>query len=633
MAKKYFGDENPLGKTLNVNGTLDVQVTGVMRDVPLQSSLKFDCIVPFVLMFAPSFREPEHWGGNPFQTFVRLHKNYDSKAVAAKITALAEKYDRPETVKRFLRLHPLERLHLHTPEGNGSFSTLVVFSVIALFVLVIACINFMSLSTAKASTRAREVGMRKVIGARRRDLIIQFIGESLLLSLMTLCLSLLLLVLFLPTFNRLIEKQLPLNSLLEPGIIIGFLVLTLFTGFLSGSYPAFYLSSFQPAAIFRNLSRSGTKSASFRKALVLIQFSLLILLIICTTMVFKQLNYLLNRNLGFDKNNLVSLALSDGLKKSYDSLKSELERNPDVLGVTKSLQHPANIGSTVSALSWQGKDPGMNVSFNWDYIGYDYFKTFDLKLIDGRAFSVDHPSDLRDAYVVNESAVKFMGLDSPVGQRFSAFRNEGRIIGVVRDVHFQPLYFPIKPFVYILKPDVSSFIFVRLHSGDMGNTLAYLENMFKKFDPHYPFHPVFFDDVLKNHIYTNEKRMGNVSGYFTLLAVAIACLGLFGLAAFTAEQRTKEIGIRKVMGASVWSILVMLWKSFSKWILIANLFSWPAAYFILRGMLSKYAYRSPMGLEIFLLSGLSALLIALLTVSYQALKAARENPVDSLKYE
>ncbi len=632
MAKKYFGSEDPVGKTITFLKDFDLQVTGVMANIPKQSSFQFDCVMPYALKFAPDFKEPDHWGGNPLNTYVLLHRDVDRLEVERKITAIVEKHAQWETAKVTFHLHPLTKKHLYSTQGGGLIQTLLIFSAIALFVLFIACINFMNLSTAKASTRAKEVGVRKVIGARKSDLVRQFIGESLMISFITLLIAAALMASFLPAFNGLLGKQYSMALLLKPGVALGFLGIALFTGVLAGAYPALFLSAFQPGNILKGLIKSGTKT-SLRKILVVVQFSLTIILIISTVVLFRQLGFVMSTDLGFDRENMVVVRMSQQMQESFDSFRNELLNNSQIRGVTRSLQGPWHIGSTVSAVDWDGKPPDESVSMHWDYVGYDYFATFGMEIIEGRAFSRAFTTDQKEAFVVNEEAVKMMGMESPVGKRLSVFRNEGQIIGVVKNFHFQPLYHEVKPFVFMLRPDSGSLAFARIRPGNISGTLEHIKNTMTKFDPGYEREPFFFNDVLTNYIYTTERQARKIAGYFTLLALAISSLGLFGLAAFMAERRTKEIGIRKVVGASIKDMVYMLSKDFTKWVLLSNIIAWPVAYFVMKRLLERYAYRTHIGWEIFVLSGLAALLIALLTVSYQAFKSARANPADSLRYE
>ncbi len=632
MAKKYFGSEDPIGKTLTLNNEVDLQVTGIIKDIPTQSSLQFDCVVPFVLEFAPDFKEPDHWGGNPLDTYVLLHKDVDRLEVERKITAIVEKHAQWETAKVTFHLHPMMKKHLYSPQGGGMIQTLLIFSAIALFVLLIACINFMNLSTAKATTRAKEVGVRKVVGARKADLVRQFIGESLMISLFTLLIAVALMAAFLPAFNELLGKQFSMGLLLKPGVGLGFLGIALFTGVLAGAYPALFLSAFQPGSILKGLIRSETKS-SLRKILVVVQFSLTIIMIISTVVLFRQLGFVMSTDLGFDRENMVVVQMSQQMQESFEPFRNELLNNTHVRGVTRSLQGPWNIGSTVGAVDWDGKPPDESVSMHWDYVGYDYFAAFGMEIIDGRAFSHEFSTDQKEAYIVNEEAVKMMGMTSPIGERLSVFRNEGQIIGVVKDFHFQPLYHEVKPFVFMLRPDSGSLAFVRIQPENISGTLEHIKNTMTKFDPASPTDTIFFNEILTNYIYITERQARKIAGYFTLLALLISSLGLFGLAAFMAERRTKEIGIRKVVGASVKDVVFMLSKDFTKWVLLSNIIAWPVAYFVMKKLLERYAYRTHIGWDIFVLSGLAALLIALLTISYQAFKSARANPADSLRYE
>ncbi len=632
MAKKYFGNEDPIGKTLTIDNSLDMQVTGLIRNVPLQSSLQFDCVAPFVLSFAPNFEEPDHWGGNPLETYILHHEKVSHSELEQKITDVTEKYMKPESTKISFHLHNLSRKHLYAPQGGGQIQAILIFSAIAVFVLLIACINFMNLSTAKATVRAKEVGIRKVVGARKADLFRQFMGESLMISFVTLVIAVSLLVLVLPVFNQLVDKQLSFDLLYKPKVVIGFLSISLLTGLLSGIYPAVYLSAFQPGSILKGKTGIGLRS-SLRKTLVVIQFSLSIFLMISTLVVSKQLRFMLNKDLGFDRENLVVLQMDQAMQNNYAAIRTNMLNHPRVLGVTKSLQGPWNIGSSVSAVDWDGKSSDTRVLLHWDYVDYDYFEVMKMKILAGRAFSKEFKTDEDEAYIVNQEAVRLMGMDSPVGQRLSVFRKQGKIIGVVKDFHFQPLKNEIKPFVFLLRPQLGSLTYVRIRPENISGTLGFLENTIHSFAPDFSTEPLFFNEVLSNYIYTQEEQTVKIAGYFTVLAVLISCFGLFGLAAFMAERRTKEIGIRKLLGASVKEVVIMLSRDFSIWVMLSNIIAWPAAYFMMQKFLDGYAHKASIGLELFILPSLAALGIALLTVSHQTIKAALANPADSLRYE
>ena len=634
MAQKYFGNEDPMGKVLNVHGQADLKVTGVIENVPIHSSLQFDCIIPFAWQFGPSGKEPTHWGGNPLSTFILLHKDADLTNVAAKINDIYKKYNPSDKVQVDLHLHPLARWHLYSPEGGGLIRSITIFSIIALFVLIIACINFMNLSTARSATRSNEVGLRKVVGAKKSDLVQQFLGESILLSLITLFLALMLVWLLIPTFNNLMSKQLSLKLLLKPLVISGVIGIAFFTGIVSGSYPALFLSSFQPIQTLKGASGYGAQSYFFRKALVVFQFALSIFLIIGTVVIYRQMNFVRHKDLGYHQKDVLCVRMIGSLQNQYETAKNELLRNPNIVSITRSVQHPVNIGSSVSAIDWDGKNPDESATMNFEYVDYDYFKTLGMEIIDGRSFSREHSTDLSEGYIVNEEAVRLMGIDSPVGKRLSVFRKEGRIIGVVKNFHFQPLHQPIRPFVIGADPNWSkNWMFIKLKPENLTETVASIKSICKKFDADDSYMNFHFLDSALDSSYRAERQIGQFASYFTVLATLISCLGLFGLASFMSQQRTREIGIRKVLGASVPGVVFMLSKDFTKWVFISNIIAWPAAYVVVQKMLQRFAYRIDVGFEIFILSGIAALVIALLTVSFQTIRTAQANPVESLRYE
>ncbi len=636
MSQRYFGSEDPVGKVLNVNNQIDLQVTGVVKNPPQNSSLQFDCVAPFILNFGPNGTEPDHWGGNPLTTFVLLQENAQANEVEQKITQIALNHNPSPKVKAWLlHLQPVSRMHLYSPEGGGLISSLVLFSVIAFFVLVIACINFMNLATARAATRANEVGLRKVVGAKKTDLIKQFFGESVILSFVALIFAVIIIELLLPAFNNLANKELSLNLSENIMIILGLIGIALFTGILSGSYPALFLSSFRPAHVLKGSHPLGPRGALFRKILVVFQFSLSILLIIGTIIVFRQLNYIRNRDLGFEKENLVFVYLPQALTPKFETIKNEFLRNSNIVNVTRSAQSPDYIGSTVSALDWDAKNPDEKVMMNWDYVDYDYFETLQLEIVQGRSFSREFATDASEAFVVNEEAVRLMGMESPVGKRLKMFSKEGRIVGVVKNFHFLPLHHEIKPFVYGMNPSWAGMmrcLFIRVTPDNIPDTLKYVEGVFKKFSPDYALQYQFFNERI-NRSYRSEQKVRKIISFLTGLAVFISCLGLFGLASFMTERKTKEIGIRKVLGASVSNIILFISKEFIKWILVANIIAWPVAYFVGYKWLQNYAYRTRIALWVFIMAATLSLVIALLTVSYQAVKAALANPVDALRYE
>lgn len=634
MVQKYFGGEDPIGKILNVHGQADLVVTGVMKNVPYHSSLKFDCIIPFAWQFGQSGKEPTHWGGNPLKTFILISEYADQGNIVPKINDLFKKYNPTDKVQVDFHLHQLTRLHLYSPGGGGLIMLIKISSLIALFVLIIACINFMNLSTARSATRSNEVGLRKVVGAKKANLVLQFLGESILMAFITMVIAVLMVWLILPIFNRLMDKQLSFNLIFQPTVILGVIGIALFTGIVSGSYPALFLSSFQPIQTLKGTSHHSVRSSIFRKALVIAQFALSIFLIISTLVLYRQMDFIRHKDLGYQHKDVLCIRMIGNMLGQYETIKNELLQNPSIVSISRSAQHPANIGSSVSALDWNGKNPNETVSMNFEFVDYDYFQTLGMEIIAGRAFSKEFSTDLTDGYIVNEEAVNLMGMDSPIDKRLSVFRKEGRIIGVAKNYHFQSLHQPLRPFVIGGSPDWDkNWMFIKLRPESVTETAEYIKRICKKFDADDSFMNFHFLDNALDYSYRAERQIGQFAGYFTILAILISCLGLFGLASFMAQQRTKEIGIRKVLGASVPGVVFMLSKDFTKWVIFSNLIAWPLAYFASQKLLQIYAYRIALGFDIFILSGLAALLIALLTVSFQAIRTAQMNPVESLRYE
>jgi predicted permease len=634
MAQKYFGEDDPIGKVLNVHGQTDLVVTGVMKDVPYHSSLQFDCIIPFAWQFGQSGNEPTHWGGNPLNTFILISEHADQANIAPKINDLFKKYNPTDKVQVDFHLHPLTRLHLYSPGGGGLIRMIQISSLIALFVLIIACINFMNLSTARSVTRSNEVGLRKVVGAKKSNLVLQFLGESIVLASITMVIAVLMVWLILPTFNRLMDKQLSLNLIFQPTVILGVIGIALFTGIVSGSYPALFLSSFQPIQTLKGTSHHSVRSSIFRKVLVIAQFALSIFLIISTLILYRQMDFIRHKDLGYKHKDVLCIRMVRNMLGQYETIKNELLQTPSIVSISRSAQHPVNIGSSVSALDWDGKNPNETVSMNFEYVDYDYFQTLGMEIIAGRAFSKEFSTDLTDGYIVNEEAVRLMGMVAPVGKRLNVFRKEGRIIGVVKNYHFQSLHQPLRPFIIGGNPAWDkNWMFIKLRPENVTETTEYIKGICKKFDADDSFMNFHFLDNALDHSYRVERQIGQFAGYFTVLAILISCLGLFGLASFMAQQRTKEIGIRKVFGASVPGVVFMLSKDFTKWVVLSNIIAWPLAYIVSQKLLQIYAYRITIGMSIFVLSGLAALVIALLTVSYQAIRTAQMNPVESLRYE
>ncbi|MBN2345973.1 MAG: ABC transporter permease [Candidatus Aminicenantes bacterium] len=628
-AAKYFGAEDPIGKSLLRNGKVPMTVTGVMRNVPANSHLQFDYLGSTKFL---GERGETSWSWEAW-TYVLLDPHADARQFAKKISGFVNEHDKRTDQKIPLHLQPLSRVHLYALNGTDPIFYVYVFLAIAFFILIIACVNFINLATARSSTRAKEIGMRKVAGATRADVARQFIGEALFSSLVAMLAALGMIQLFLPAFNRLAEKQLALNvagdgstALLVAGIV-------LISGLLSGSYPALLLSSFRPAAVLKNgRSSSGAGGRLLRRILVVGQFSAAIILIIATLVMVKQLDFIRSKDTGMDRSHVVAIPMSREIMSKYEPFKKAIRQNPKIIGVTAARRLPLNIGH-MNPVFWEGRGPEDYVTMTDECIDYNYFSTLGMRIVQGRSFDKRFPAD-RENYILNEEALRITGLSAPIGKMFSVWEDKGRIIGIVGNANASPLHRPIEPVVYTMSERHGGleYIFVKIRPEDIPGTIAYLKRTAAQFAPNDIFEYSFLDEEF-NRLYAEDRRSGSIYRYFAILAIFISCLGLFGMAAFTAEQRTREIGIRKVLGASISRIVSMLSREFLLLLIAANAISWPVAYYLMDRLLSDYAYRTPLSVWIFPAAGVATMLVALLTVSFQALRAARANPVDSLRHE
>ncbi len=626
-ADKYFDREDPIGKTLTINDRTQFSVSGVIEDVPPNSTLEFDVLASIKIFGDETLNSWALESGS----FILLQKNTSPDLLQDKILGITMKYDKRTNKTVTTHINPLSRMHLYSLGGGGNITYIYIFSTIAIFILLIACINFMNLSTARGSTRAKEVGMRKVVGARRNHVIKQFFGESLLFSFIALSFSVALVYIFLPGFNNIAQKDIKLDLGGNLYILLGLLGITLLTGFISGSYPALYLSAFHPVKVIKGSYSSNSTKPLLRKSLVVIQFTIAIVLIVGTFITAKQLNYIRNKELGFNRQHVISLPMNRGLRESYESFKNELLKHSSISHVTSATSHPTQVGN-INPVYWEGRGPEQYEVMRFVACDYDYLKTFEMKIVAGRDFSHDFPTDQQN-YIINEEAVKFTGLEDPVGKIFSIWEYEGQILGVVKNFHSRSLHNTIEPLVITLNQTWGpNFVFVRIGPENIPQTLDDIEKIWNKFAPHYPFNYQFLDEVFEQQ-YRTDQRTGTIFKYFTILAIFISCLGIFGLAAFTAEQRTKEIGIRKVLGASAPGIVSLISKEFVILLTLANALAWPIAFFLMDRMLKSYAYKTNITAWAFIAAGAMAYMIALSTVSYQALKAARTDPVRALRYE
>jgi len=636
MADKYFADEDPIGQIMMAENKFELTVTGVIQNPPHNSSLQYDWIIPFQFVHDHMQRMPEDWG-DAISTYVLVREGSSIPLLNQKITDLILKYKNKESKNEYsLNLVTRMRLFARTGPGRlvGNIQYVYIFSLIALVVLLIACINFMNLSTARSAKRGREIAMRKVVGALRKNIVQQFYGESLLFTLSALFIALILVAMLLPAFNTLSGKMISVNVLLQQKILLTFLGITLFTGFVAGSYPALLLSGFGPVKVLRSGLGAGYKNSRFRQALVVLQFTLSIFLIIGTGVVFNQVRFMKGKELGYDKEHLLLVPMRGGVISSYSALKTELSNNPAVIRLSAMSRRPSFIGDYARNVTWNGKDPLQEVRVIFSAVDYDFTSALGIDLLAGRDFSRDFSTDARGAFLVNEETAQLMDKDTVVGEDFSMFGMQGKIVGVMKNFHFQPLQRNIQPLVVLLAPNPNWLgnILIRISPDNISSTIKSIEASWKKALPDYPFEFSFLDEDF-DQAYWRIERMGKLLGYFAFLAVLIACLGLFGLASFTAEQRTKEIGIRKILGASAAGLTYSLCREFAKWVFLANIIAWPLAYFVARKWLNDFAYRTGPTWGLFVFTGILALGIALLTVSFQAMKAARANPVDALQYE
>jgi putative ABC transport system permease protein len=631
VASKFFSTEDPLHQTMTFDSSEELKVTGVFDNYPPNSHIEFAYILPLAFSRNWSFNL-NTWDVNNIRTYIQLQAGMASQSVDTKISDVVEKH-RPQD-QRALHLQPITRLHLN-PFNNtgGTLMYVYLFTSLALFILLIACINFINLTTAKSSSRAKEVGIRKTVGACRTNLIRQFFGESLLLTTLASGAGIGLVVLFLPIFNNLTGKTFTWEFMTRQTIALGIFTIILLTGIIAGGYPAFLLSRFQPAKVMKGQLKIRLSGGLLRKVLVVVQFSLSILLILGTLTIFRQVHFLRESSVGFDRENILFFDIGSRFRQNIDTIKSDLLTNPDILSVTLVNIAPYrwNSNAGIGDVHWEGKTH-QQVKMVWTSVDYDFLKAFKLKMAQGRFFSKEYSTDISEAYVVNQAAVRAMEMEEPIGKELKIWDSRGRIIGVVQDYNFESLHEKIIPMAMRIDPNGHYQACVRISPHNIPDSLAFLEQKWKEIYPEYPFMYRFLDDTIQNQ-YRSEQTTGKLVTIFTLLAIFISCLGIFGLSSYTAEQRTKEIGIRKILGASVSSVVRYVSKEFVILVLVANIVIWPLAYFLINQWLTSFAYRVDIALWTFVSTGISILLVSLLTVSWQIIRAATANPVDSLRYE
>jgi ABC-type antimicrobial peptide transport system permease subunit len=639
MAGQFYGSaQAAMGKSIRFENKKSFIVSAVFEDLPNISSQKFDYLINWQ-EFLDENGWAQDWSNAGPKTFIMLRPGANAALVDKKITHFLDTYDKNQ--KRGVRtielgLQPYNDIYLHgsftgDKIDGGRTEYVNIFSVVAVFILLIACINFMNLSTARSVKRAREIGVRKVIGAARLELIKQFIGESMLVTVIAVAFSLLLLLLLLPVFNQVTQKQIDL-PFAEPVFWTRLLIITIVTGLISGSYPALFLSSFNPVKVLKGTIRLGSGVNLLRKGLVVFQFALSIILIISTIIISKQVNFIQSKNLGYDRENLIYMPLDGDLNTKYDILKNEALRQPGIQSITKINADPTNIENGTSGVDWVGKDPSEMIQFTQASVGYDFVRTMKIEMLAGRDYSKDFMTD-SVGYLINEAALSRMTYKDPVGKPLTFWGKKGTIIGVIKDFHFNSLREQIKPLVIRFgEKEQYGSILVRTRPGQTKQALASLESICKELNPNFPFNYTFSDEEY-NSLYQNEQVIGKLSNAFAFLAIFISCLGLLGLAMFVTEQRVKEIGIRKILGAGVGTLFATLSQEFMVLVIIALLIASPLAYYEMNKWLMNYQYKTPLSWWIFAAAGAGALIISLMTVSLQTIRAAMVNPVKSLRSE
>ena len=646
-AEKYFGQEDPIGKTIKVNDKRNYTVTAIVADPPENSHFDFEVLASFTSQIKTNGKEAyENWGSLGLYTYVLLAKGANPDEVEKRFPEMYLQYmedlSELENITFEPYLQPLTSIHLHSNlmaelETNSDISYIYTFLAIAVFILLIACINFMNLSTARSMKRAREVGLRKVVGAYRKQLIYQFIGESLILSFIGLVFALILVEVALPLFNQILEQELALNLFRQTNVFALLICLAVIVGLIAGSYPAFYLSAFQPIKVLKGTFTKSAKKSPVRNVLVIIQFTISVFLIISTGFVYNQLSFLRQKKLGFNKEQMIIIPLrGDRLRDKAEIFKSELLNLSCISAVSTSRFVP---GRDMDGTGYvpEGYDENNPVIIFTNTVDHDYVSTMEMKIVEGREFSREYKTD-SSAVIINEALVKKLGWENPLNKKITGFSNTGEfeltVIGVVQDFHFRSLHDMVEPSLIFITSNHARNLNIRLHDGNVQQQISLIQEKWQEIETSIPFDYYFLDEDF-NSQYKAEQRIGEIFIYFTIIAILIACLGLFGLASFNAEQKTKEIGIRKALGSSIQRIVFMLSKQFTKWVIISNVIAWPVAWYFLNDWLGNFAYSIEI-LDywwIFAVSAFLSIFIAILTVTYQAIKAAMTNPVDAIKCE
>jgi len=634
MAKKYFGKENPLGKVLVMSVKSTFKVTGVLQDIPKNSTFQPEYLIPFQYFWDENLGWLDKWDNNNIRTFIMLRKDAHAASLAAKLLDEVKTHVEKTTVKLFIQ--PFEEAYLYGDFDNGiqhggRIEYVKIFFIVAVFVLLIACINFTNLSTAQATQRAKEVGLRKVIGAAPSQVFKQFMGESFFTVGLSACIALVLTLLLMPVFNEITGKEVSLN-LLDSRIVFIFLVVVVFTALLAGSYPAFFISEFSPVQVLKGQLKSGAKGSLFRKVLVIVQFTFSIILIVSTLVVFRQMEFMQNRDIGFVRENVFYVWMDGDVGPKFNTVRERLLAMPGIESVTSSNQLPIDIGNSTIGVQWEGKGPDEQILFTNLNVDHDFIQTMKMEMVEGRPYDRNRISDSAN-YIVNQKAAEKFGFKSAIiGQDLTFWGTKGKIIGVVKDFNFGSLHNAIEPLIMFMRPRNFGCLLVRAKPTESATALKSTEKIWKEYAPGYPFKYSFLNQDWEE-FYKSEGQRGKLFNALAVLSIFISCLGLFGLSAFSAERRTKELGVRKVLGASIPGLVNLMNREFAILVIVASLAGCPVGWYIMNQWLSTYAFHVQIGWASLLIASALCLAIALLTVTYHSLKVSRNNPTNSLRYE
>ena len=641
-AAKYFGSESAIGKVISLEGAIDLEITGILAEVPRNSHFSFEVLASFSSLEKWGAEDLTNWGGNNFATYVLLPEGGDSESLQSQLPAFLDRHLGDEASERTrLHLQPLTDIHLHSHLDvelgvNGDIAYVYMLSLVGLFVLLIACINFMNLSTARSQRRSREVGLRKVVGARRRQLVFQFLGESLLLSAVSVVAAIAIVETVLPSFNAYVGRDLEIEYAGDGVTIILFAGIAVVVGLVSGSYPALFLSRSQPVHVLKGEAAVQNRSR-FRTYLVVFQFAISVGLIACTGVIYNQLEYCQDAKLGFERERVVTLHRVSSMKKDLEAFRLELVKHHRIASAAASSRVPSdrlNDGGTFKIAAGEGGEM-RDVQVRVVSVGFDFVDTYGIELAAGRNLSRSTGTDAQEGYLINQQLARNIGAASDremIGAAVDGWGRTGHVVGVVEDFHFESMHEHIRPLLMYINPEWTSHLSARLTPGDPSEALAHLRDTWDRFNPDRPLGYSFADERF-DLLYRSEQRWGEILGGFSLLAIFIACLGLWGLASYSTMRRTKEIGVRKVLGASVANIALLLSRESTMLVAIGCLAAWPVSYLLMEQWLQSFSYRADFGVFTYLAGGLAALAIAWCTVGYRAIRAGLSNPVDSLRYE